>query len=134
MNLQPHIPKIVLGVGVGVVLLSLVTTNKNNPNYDSGDSNNQPSTITDQEAKQKADTLYEAMNGMGTDEDMIFATLTGLTVADYNKVDSAFGYRSYNTYTGTSTGGINKYPLKTWLKEELSSSDYITLKNNFPNL
>ena len=117
------------GVGIFVLAISKSIKGKNSVVYlDDTGAQNEP--LFD--AKSVADTLHEAMKSAGTDEDMIFEALTGISAMQFASVIKAFGYRLYNTYTGTSYMAVNKYPLKTWLKEELSESDYKTLKNNFP--
>lgn len=119
----------ILGMGIFVLAISQSIKGKNSVMYlDDINAQNEP--LFD--AKSVADTLHEAMKDAGTDEDVIFEALTGISPAQFASVIKVFGYRLYNTYTGTSYMAVNKYPLKTWLKEELSESDYKTLKNNFP--
>lgn len=128
MDINTHLPKIVLGIGVLAVIIAI--EKPKNKTYDVGVINPNIATITDQEAKQKAEILYNAMKDLGQEKEMIFATLQGLTNADFKKIFKAFGSRKYNTYSGTSYGAIYSYNLITWLKEELGS-EYITLQNNF---
>lgn len=117
------------GVGIFVLAISQSIKGKNSVMYlDDTGAQSQP--VFD--SKSVAETLHEAMKNTGTDEDMVFEALTGISPVEFASVIKAFGYRLYNTYTGTSYMAVNKYPLKTWLKEELSESDYKTLKNNFP--
>lgn len=79
-----------------------------------------------------ADTLHVAMKDSGTDEDAIFNVLAPLSQAQFATVIQKFGNRLYNDTLGNSTWGTPQ-PLKHWLKEELSSSDYETLRKKFPN-
>jgi len=55
-----------------------------------------------------AQRLYDAMKGLGTDEDMIWTTLEPLTSVDRKKVRNYF-----NTYFG------NGYSLDQWLADDL---------------
>lgn len=85
-----------------------------------------------------AERLYTAMVIVGTDEDEIFNALAGLSEPQYYQVAQKFGKRSYNSTTGTNHS-FNPFtdlplePLKVWLKNELSTSDYETLRKRFPN-
>lgn len=82
---------------------------------------------------QKASLLYDAMNRYsGTDETLIFETLTGVTQAQFSLINKAFGLKNYNRILGYNTIGGSKLPLKTWLKEELSDADYSLLRKKFP--
>ena len=83
-------------------------------------------------AKNIAETLYEAMKGLGTDESAIFNVLANVSEAQFKLVVDAFGSRIYNTFTGTTTWG-SPHPLKTWLKEELGSKEYGVLRLKYPN-
>jgi len=91
-------------------------------------------------AKEIATVLYDAMkeaNFTNTDKrKTIFTTLTGVSQAQFSWVIKAFGNRYYNTLTGNNYFALwqspVKHPLKVWLKEELSDSDYKLLKSNYP--
>jgi len=91
-------------------------------------------------AKEIATVLYDAMkeaNFTNTDKrKTIFTTLTGVSQAQFSLVIKAFGSRYYNTLTGNTYFALwqtpVKHPLKVWLKEELSDSDYKLLKSNYP--
>lgn len=84
-----------------------------------------------------ANQLHEAMRSLGTDEDLIFESLTGLSQTQFGSVVKAFGLKPYNKYTGNQMGviGVNlpKLGLKTWLKNELSDKQFKTLRYKFPN-
>lgn len=91
-------------------------------------------------AKEIATTLYQAMkeaNFTNTEKrKTILTTLTGVSPTLFGLVIKAFGNRYYNTLTGNTYFAIwqtpVKHPLKVWLKEELSQSDYQLLKSKFP--
>lgn len=125
---------ILLSTGIGVYLINKKPTLKKghylDDNPETGISIKFSPTVI-------ANQLYEAMRGMGTDEDVIFETLTGLTQNQFGSVVKAFGLKSYNRYTGNQKGiiGIDlpKYGLKTWLRYELSEKQYKTLRYKFPN-
>lgn len=84
-----------------------------------------------------AKQLHEAMRTTGTDEDLIFESLTGLSQTQFGSVVKAFGLKPYNKYTGNQMGVIGislpKLNLKAWLKYELSEKQYKTLRYKFPN-
>ena len=90
--------------------------------------------------KELATTLYNAMkeaNFTNTEKrKTILTTLTGVSQAQFSLVVKSFGNRYYNTLTGNTSFAIwqtpVKHPLKVWLKEELSISDYQLLKSNYP--
>lgn len=124
---------VILGLGV----YFLTKTNKNgssilggNKKYiDEGDVNLVPVFS----ASQKVALLYDAMNRYnGTDETLIFETLTSVTQAQFGQIVKAFGLKNYNRILGYNTIGGTKLPLKTWLKEELNDADYNLLRKKFP--
>lgn len=96
-----------------------------------------------------ADTLYEAMKStgksvgstvglsIGTDKEVIFDILAGISQAGFASVVKAFGLKPYNKTTGNQLFLIwqtpTKYGLKTWLKEELPTKDYLLLQKKYPN-
>jgi hypothetical protein len=134
--------KKIIIVGVSVVILGvgvylLTKTNKNGKSLlggskkyvDEGDVNLMPVFS----ASQKSALLYEAMNRYnGTDETLIFETLTGVTQAQFGLINKVFGIKNYNRILGYNTIGGTKLPLKTWLKEELNNADYKLLRKKFP--
>ncbi|MCQ2232058.1 MAG: hypothetical protein MJZ30_09455 [Paludibacteraceae bacterium] len=83
-------------------------------------------TITQAQAKEIANRLYNAMKDSGTDEDEIERLIIGnkLTTEDLKMVVLAFGTKKYGTFgsplfdwmDGTSLN------LREWLKKECSSS------------
>lgn len=125
----------VLILGLGVYFLT--KTNKNGSSIlggskkyiDEGDVN----TIPAFSPTQKVALLYDAMNRYtGTDENLIFETLTGVTQVQFGLIQKAWGLKNYNRLLGYNTIGGTKLPLKTWLKEELSEQDYNLLRKRFP--
>jgi hypothetical protein len=124
---------VVLGVGIYFA----TKTNKNGKTLlggkkkyiDEGDVNLVPVFS----AKQKATALYNAMNIYnGTDEQSIIEELTGVTQNQFGLISKTFGLRNYNRLLGYNTIGGANLPLKTWLKEELSTADYNLLRKKFP--
>ena len=91
-------------------------------------------------AKDIATTLYNAMKEADLTNTekrkTILTTLTGVSQPQFALVIKAFGSRFYNTLTGNTYFALwqtpVKQPLKVWLKEELSDSDYQLLKSNYP--
>lgn len=88
------------------------------------------------DADEIAQGLYEAMRGIGTDEEAINALLAPINEAQFREVVTAFDNKKYNTTTGTDKEyfvTLDKYGLKDWLKFELSDSEYELLQKKFPN-
>ena len=93
-------------------------------------------TIDDQSAQSIARALYEAMDGMGTDETAIYDVLierNRLTSADIVAVNKAFGVQSYGTYGSPWWGDGEDLNLVEWFSRELSntSSLYKILQTKF---
>lgn len=85
-------------------------------------------------ARNIADGLYEAMNRVGTDKNAVIEILKPVSPGQFMLVSKAFGFKPYNTWTGNDFGYfLDSLPLKTWLKEEVSASDYAILKNKYLN-
>jgi len=89
-------------------------------------------------AKSVTETLYDAMKEMGTDENLILEILKPISPAQFAAVASKFGNRPYNSLTGNIYNFSPFYDLpllslKAWLKYELSTSDYVILRNKYPN-
>lgn len=85
-------------------------------------------------ANEVAEKLFIAMNQLGTDEDALFDALKNVSQAQFVQVFEAFGKKEYNPATGNQSGWfLLKHDLKSWMKHELSSNDYGTLKLKFPN-
>lgn len=85
-----------------------------------------------------AEKLYDAMKEMGTKTAQILTALATVNQANFGKVITAFGKRSYNSTTGNQ---INYTPwsslplegLKYWLESELDEQTYETLRQKYPN-
>jgi hypothetical protein len=98
--------------------------------------------------KSIADTLYEAMKStgkssgssvglsIGTDKEVVFELLTGVSERQFGSIIKAFGLKAYNKLTGNQQfliwQTLTKYGLKTWLKEELTVKDYALLRRKYP--
>lgn len=85
-----------------------------------------------------AQDLHDAMKYSGTDEDRILRTLTNVDEELFKKVARRFGRRAYNKTLGNQTrvnpfSELDKYSLKEWLENELTASEYKTLKDKYPN-
>jgi len=123
------------GLGILVIAVSQAKKDKNGNAY-----LNQGMITESFNAKEIAAVLYNAMkevNFTNTEKrKTIFTTLTGVSQAQFSWVVKAFGSRFYNPTTGNIYFAFwqtpTKHPLKTWLKEELSDSDYNLLKSNYP--
>lgn len=96
---------------------------KNNPNQPA-------SALSSFEARKIADTLFNAMDGDGTDEDLIFNSLNGLTYNDFVRVSNAFGVRTY--YGGLFQA--EDLGLYEWLREELNTNDLQKINAIAPGL
>lgn len=123
--------------GLGILLFAIAQANKDK----NGNAYLNQGTVENSfNAKEIATVLYDAMkeaNFTNTDKrKTIFTTLTGVSQAQFSWVIKAFGNRYYNTLTGNTYFALwqspVKHPLKVWLKEELSDSDYKLLKSNYP--
>ncbi|NHM07624.1 hypothetical protein G4D82_10355 [Flavobacterium sp. CYK-4] len=125
----------VAGLGILLIAISQAKKDKNGNAY-----LNQGISTESFNAKEIATVLYDAMkeaNFTNTEKrKTIFTTLTGVSQAQFSWVIKAFGSRYYNTLTGNTYFALwqtpTKHPLKVWLKEELSDSDYNLLKSNYP--
>ncbi len=97
-------------------------------------------TISEDEAKMKAQLLYGAMNATGTDEQLILSVLGSLrTQEDLLAVIKAFGAPLYG-YTGTpgwwgrNVGSATPLNLINWLYRELSGVDLAKVVTIFKRL
>ena len=125
----------VAGLGILLFAISQARKDKNGNAY-----LDEASETQNFNGKELATTLYNAMkeaNFTNTEKrKTILTTLTGVSQAQFSLVVKAFGNRYYNTLTGNTSFAIwqtpVKHPLKVWLKEELSDSDYQLLKSNYP--
>lgn len=122
------IPVVSVAIAIGAVVVA-VTSGKAKKASIFLDAPNAPST-SKFDAKEVAEILHVAMNKLGTDEDIIIQVLGEVNENQFPSVVLAFGSRRYNTWTGNDLGAF-EYPLKVWLKEELSAGSYLTLKSKF---
>ena len=123
---------VVAGLGLLYLLFGTKKDNSGGANDPTGNGTYIPPTTFN--AQIIADTLYEAMNTLGTDETAIIEILKTVSPGQFMLVSNAFGLKPYNTWTGNDYGfGLNSLPLKTWLKQELSTADYAILRNKYPN-
>lgn len=137
MEASKLVPISVGVVGLGILFFAIAQANKDK----NGNAYlNQGTVYNSFNAKEIATVLYDAMkeaNFTNTEKrKTIFTTLTGVSQAQFSWVIKAFGGRYYNTLTGNTYFALwqtpVKHPLKVWLKEELSDSDYKLLKSNYP--
>jgi len=76
-------------------------------------------TYNDADYKLMAESLFEAMDGAGTDEDSIFSILSSLrTKADWYALVDAFGTRKTSSMWSDFEGTLTK-----WLSDELSDAE-----------
>lgn len=131
------LPISVTVAGLGIFLFAITQANKDK----NGNAYlNQGIDTESFNAKEIATALYDAMKEANFTNNekrkTIFITLTGISQAQFSWVIKAFGNRYYNTLTGNTYFALwqtpVKHPLKVWLKEELSDSDYKLLKSNYP--
>lgn len=98
------------------------------------------STMTEIEAKSIADDLFDAMKNPGTNENIIYNRLSGLSYNDFAKVSRAFGLRWYDPILGAEGGWLLKWAghkqlgLFEWLNEELTYTDKLKLQELMPNV
>ena len=82
-------------------------------------------TFSMSEYNSMANQLFNAMDGAGTNEDIIFSIFNKIeTKDDYNQLIKSFGVRSSTSFMSSFSGD-----LLTWLSDELSSSDVKKLNN-----
>jgi hypothetical protein len=84
-----------------------------------------------------AQNLYESMYEMGTDDEDVLPILQLIpTQAQFGQVNTKFGTRKYNPTTGNIYAvwpfDLDKYPLRFWLKNELSNEAYAVAKKKYP--
>lgn len=140
MQLTDKQKKIGIVVGGVLVLGTIIYFLTKKPKADTAGTLNDPTGNNDSgsgttytfNATNVAQGLYEAMADFGTDEQAIFNLLAPVSQTQFAQVVQKFGSRIYNSWTGGTSGG-SAQPLKTWLKEELSSSDYEILRKKFPS-
>jgi len=138
------------GIGLGVIVLYKLLFSSKIENQGvsvdpTGNGSNTGGGITPYifKASAVANDLWVAMKDMGTwsfcdknCEDDIFETLKPVSAEQFSEVVKAFGKRKYNNATGNNYEvwgfPIDSYDLKHWLKKELSTQKYNTLRLRHP--
>lgn len=144
MTLNPKDKKQLKYAGIGlasVILVYVVLRKKTESGGSSVDPTGNGGTVPNStvfSASKTAQKLYEAMKEMGTDEDLIFTALQNVSQAQFGQVVTAFGVQSYNPSTGnqvnfTPWNLLKLYGLAYWLKNELESESYDTLRLKYQN-
>lgn len=134
--------KIGIGVVVGIGIIYLLTKNGNDGSGSTNDPTGNgtivnPGTIQFN-AKNIANGLLEAMRYTGTDEEEVQNLLRTVTQQQFGLVVTAFGKPQYNKTLGNQqnpTAWFDELPfvgLKDWLKNELSTTEYATLRLKYP--
>ncbi|WP_424989031.1 hypothetical protein [Flagellimonas sp.] len=93
------------------------------------------STLTSDEAKAISTTIFDEVNSIATDEDLIVDKIKVLTLSDYYKVQAAFGIVPYsNTFDNFDTlTGVDSN-LTEVLNQTLNESDKRKIKEANPKL
>ena len=86
-----------------------------------------PSNVPPAAALAKANALYAAMKGAGTNEKEIYKTLTGVNYNGFIAIYNAFGKRS--GALNFSLGNSGDEDLLSFLQGDLSEKDLATLRN-----
>lgn len=88
-------------------------------------------TYTAQQYNKMADDLFVAMDGYGTDSEVVFSTFKKLkNDADFIKLDSAFGVK---TATDNLFGLMEAEDLSGWIKDDLSQTEIQRLNKQLAN-
>lgn len=105
------------------------------PDIDFDDDEDDP-VIDSVTAKTKAEQLFNAMRNPGTEEQMIYDVLSGLTYNDFVLISNAFGKRYYDKTIGVDGGWLfnDKLSLHEWLLQELDNGELEELENYMPNV
>lgn len=139
MQLTPNQKKYAIIGGASLVVITIIYFLTKKPKTDTGGTGIDPTgnngtggTTYTFSATNVANSLHDAMKDLGTDEEAIFNVLAPISQAQFAQVVQKFGSRIYNSWTGGTSGG-SAQPLKVWLKEELSSTDYEVIRKKFPS-
>lgn len=83
--------------------------------------------MSDADASVKAKDLLDAMDGMGTDEEVIKRVLLdeNPSVTDLQAIVNAFGTQDYGTFGKPLWGNGEKLNLMEWLKKEVDNTSYL---------
>jgi CRISPR/Cas system-associated protein endoribonuclease Cas2 len=139
MDIKPHIPKIVVSIGVGLLAYSFLSNSNNNGTNSNGGYLPDMGTGGTIDAKQVAETLYDAMKTINwtntAKNETIISALSEVTPIQFAAVIKAFGLRAYNPKIGNTYQylwfKIKKHSLPFWLKYELNKPEYQLLKSRF---
>lgn len=89
-------------------------------------------------AQAVANALHQEMAATFTNKDSIIDILTPISKNQFSEVIKKFGTKSYNTITNNNYAVIGfslpKYTLQRWLKEELDTQRYNTLKIKYSGI
>jgi hypothetical protein len=96
----------------------------------------EPTKLEKLDAQNIAESLFKAMSNPGTDEQIIYDLLNGLTYNDFAKISTAFGKRYYSQTLGTEGGSLfgTNAGLFEWLTFELSNDDMKQLEKIIPSV
>jgi hypothetical protein len=110
-----------------------INDNNTNPNPNNNPNPNpipNPNTTKPLAYSSLADTLFEAMDGYGTNEDSITEVFRSLrNQADFDALEDAFGTRKISSGTGNIFQGNYNGRLIGALKDELDSEELADLNN-----
>lgn len=123
--LSKHWVKIAVFLGIsitGYIVYKKLTDSNVTVNEDP---EKEPSSISETNAKQIAEILYNAMYIIGTNTNDVLDALAGLNYNDFARVSKAFGKRSYIKSLGTDGNFLigDKLGLVEWIIEELNPSE-----------
>lgn len=121
----PFVLKSLFVIGLGVFVYYKITNNfkkfSENKNYPN-------SNITDNQAKAKADALFEAMKGFGNGFEIVKEVIAGLNYNAFVKVYNAFGKREgIVPFSG-------KLTLTEWFNDQFSVAELQQLNFLVPNI
>lgn len=136
---EKNIAKIAIGGAVALILVKVLlpkTDNSGGAEDPTGNGSNTNVPGATFNASVVAEKLYEAMRKSGTNETAILNALMYVNPTQFAQVAAKFGKRSYNTTTGNQ---INYFPitplpllpLQVWLENELSESQYNSLRTKY---
>jgi len=94
--------------------------------------NTNGSTILNDDAKQRAEDIYNSLGVLDDDEQRIFKALENITIPDYNKIYNAYGKRTHysinrneNITNGDLTETLKRYLQDDELKELLLINPFL---------
>lgn len=130
----------VVGSGADLASSALEEAKKQltDPNYNSSDApiltnGEEILTISDIEAKNRANMLLDAMDGFGTDFPMVKTALANITAADFVLIAEHFGTPRYDG-AGEGMWPASKRNLSYWIVAELDNEELEEIRALVPNL